>query len=75
MSEEQTERILVVDDHPDNIEIINARLSSRGFVIETASNGQEALDLVHANPPQLILLDVMMPLMDGYEVSRRIKND
>jgi two-component system, cell cycle response regulator len=68
-------RILVVDDHPDNLEIINARLSSRGFQVETASNGQEALDRVRENPPHLILLDVMMPLMDGYEVSRRIKND
>jgi two-component system, cell cycle response regulator len=75
MTEEQTERILVVDDHPDNVEIINARLSSRGFQIETASNGEEALAIVQERPPQLILLDVMMPLMDGYEVSRRIKND
>jgi diguanylate cyclase (GGDEF)-like protein len=69
------ERILVVDDHPDNVEIINARLSSRGFAIETASNGEEALRMVHENPPHLILLDVMMPLLDGYEVSRRIKRD
>jgi two-component system, cell cycle response regulator len=68
-------RILVVDDHPDNVEIIHARLSSRGFQVETATNGQEALDRVQENPPHLILLDVMMPLMDGYEVSRRIKND
>jgi two-component system, cell cycle response regulator len=69
------DRILVVDDHPDNVEIINARLSSRGFTVETATNGQEALDQVMANPPHLILLDVMMPLMDGYEVARRIKTD
>jgi diguanylate cyclase (GGDEF)-like protein len=69
------ERILVVDDHPDNVEIIDARLSSRGFTVETASNGEEALERVKANPPHLILLDVMMPLMDGYEVSRRIKSD
>lgn len=75
MSEERIERILVVDDNQDNIEIINARLSSRGFTIETASNGEEALELVRARPPQLILLDVMMPVMDGYEVARRIKND
>ncbi len=65
----------MVDDHPDNVEIINARLSSRGFEVETASNGQEALERVQTSPPHLILLDVMMPLMDGYEVSRRIKND
>jgi two-component system, cell cycle response regulator len=69
------QRILVVDDHPDNIEIIEARLTSRGFIVETASNGQEALDRVAENPPHLILLDVMMPLIDGYEVSRRIKSD
>lgn len=81
MSDSQTQeqdapqRILVVDDHPDNVEIIDARLSSRGYHIETASNGQEALDLVRANPPHLILCDVMMPLIDGFEVSRRIKND
>lgn len=68
-------RILVVDDHPDNVEIINVRLSSRGYLIETATNGEEALHQVKDNPPDLILLDVMMPLMDGYEVSRRIKND
>ena len=68
-------RILVVDDHPDNVEIIDARLPSRGYVIETAGNGQEALARVHANPPHLILCDVMMPVMDGYEVSRRVKND
>ncbi|HUE95437.1 MAG TPA: diguanylate cyclase [Longimicrobiaceae bacterium] len=75
MSDERPQRILVVDDHPDNVEIIEARLASRGYQIETASNGQEALDRVHENPPHLILLDVMMPLMDGFEVSRRIKTD
>jgi two-component system cell cycle response regulator len=75
MASEQEERILVVDDHPDNVEIINARLSSRGYTIETATNGEEALAAVRANPPHLILLDVMMPVMDGYEVSRRIKQD
>ena len=68
-------RILVVDDHPDNVEILDARLSSRGYRVETASNGQEALDRVRDEPPHLILCDVMMPVMDGYEVSRQIKND
>jgi two-component system cell cycle response regulator len=72
---DRPERILVVDDNPDNLEIIAVRLSSRGFNIETATNGQEALDRVLDDPPHLILLDVMMPLLDGYEVSRRIKND
>lgn len=68
-------RILVVDDHPDNVEIIQARLSHQGYEVDTATNGQEALDKVRADPPHLILCDVMMPLVDGYEVSRRIKSD
>ncbi len=72
---EEPPNILVVDDHPDNIEIIDARLTSRGYRVSKATNGQEALDLVHADPPHLILCDVMMPVMDGYEVSRRIKGD
>ncbi|MEX0911945.1 MAG: diguanylate cyclase [Gemmatimonadota bacterium] len=75
MSDERPQRILVVDDHPDNVEIIDARLSSRGYVIESASDGEEALARVREDPPHLILLDVMMPLMDGFEVSRRIKQD
>src|SRR5690606_20646693 len=75
MSDERPQRILVVDDHPDNVEIIEARLSSRGYKIESATNGEEAVALVHQDPPHLILLDVMMPVMDGFEVSRRIKRD
>ncbi len=74
-NEDKPVRILVVDDHPDNVEIISVRLASRSYEIVTATNGEEALRLVAENPPDLILLDVMMPLMDGYEVSRRIKND
>jgi two-component system, cell cycle response regulator len=68
-------RILVVDDVPDNVEILDARLASRGYEIVTAANGEEALERVRENPPHLILLDVMMPGMDGHEVARRIKDD
>ncbi|HET7228677.1 MAG TPA: diguanylate cyclase [Longimicrobium sp.] len=68
-------RVLVVDDLPDNVEILRARLESRGYQVATASNGEEALAVVHSDPPQLILCDVMMPGIDGYEVSRRIKQD
>ena len=75
MADERPQRILVVDDHPDNVEIIEARLTARGYRIESASNGEEALAKVRENPPHLILLDVMMPVMDGFEVSRRIKRD
>ena len=68
-------RILIVDDHRDNVELLQARLESRGYVIETAADGQEALDRVATDPPDLILLDVMMPNIDGIEVARRIKGD
>jgi two-component system cell cycle response regulator len=68
-------RILVVDDNPDNVEIISTRLRFRGYEVEEASHGVAALEQVHARPPDLILLDVMLPDIDGYEISRRIKGN
>lgn len=68
-------RILVVDDSPDNLDILATRLRFRGYEVEEATSGREALDKVAAHPPDLILLDVMMPDLDGFEVARRIKND
>jgi diguanylate cyclase (GGDEF)-like protein len=68
-------RILVVDDVPDNVDILEARLSSRGYQVVTATNGEEALERVGEEPPHLILLDVMMPGLDGHQVARRIKDD
>ena len=68
-------RILVVDDNADNIEIIATRLRFRGYDMEQAVDGEQALAQVHENPPDLILLDVMLPDIDGYEISRRIKGD
>ena len=72
---ESAGRILVVDDHEDNIELLRARLEAWGYQVETAKDGQEALDAVEASPPDLILLDVMMPSVDGNEVARRIKQN
>jgi two-component system, cell cycle response regulator len=66
-------RILVVDDNQDNIEIIATRLRFRGYEILEASDGEQALRLVRDEAPDLILLDVMLPDIDGYEISRRIK--
>jgi two-component system cell cycle response regulator len=68
-------RILVVDDVPDNVEILEARLASRGYEVVTASSGKQALERVSEEPPHLILLDVMMPEMDGHQVARTIKDD
>jgi two-component system, cell cycle response regulator len=73
MERSQKKRILVVDDHEDNIELLRARLEARGYEVFGASDGQSALDQVEHISPDLILLDVMMPKMDGMEVVRRLK--
>jgi diguanylate cyclase (GGDEF)-like protein len=68
-------RILIVDDHEDNVELLRARLESWGYQSDSAADGDEALRKVHEAPPDLILLDVMMPKIDGMEVARRIKGN
>ncbi|MEP7001920.1 MAG: diguanylate cyclase [bacterium] len=70
-----TSCILVVDDHEDNIEVLKVRLESWGYKTASAYNGPDAIKYVEATPPDLILLDVMMPEMDGNEVARRIKGN
>jgi adenylate cyclase len=69
------ERILVVDDTPANIQTVAAILKGKGYQLSVATNGQQALDVLGRIRPDLILLDVMMPEMDGFETCRRIKND
>jgi diguanylate cyclase (GGDEF)-like protein len=71
----KSSRVLIVDDHEDNVEVIRARLEASGYQVESAADGEEALDRVRQRPPDLILLDVMMPRIDGMEVARRIKAD
>jgi two-component system cell cycle sensor histidine kinase/response regulator CckA len=66
-------RILIVDDERHNRQLLEVMLSTEGFLLDTACSGEEALGLVAKQPPDLILLDIMMPGMDGYEVARRIK--
>jgi adenylate cyclase len=67
--------ILVVDDNPANVDIIETRLTSQGYRIITAGDGEEALAKARAHLPDLILLDVMMPKKDGLEVCRELKAD
>jgi len=66
-------RILVVDDILPNVKLLEAKLMSQYYEVVTASNGQEALDKVESENPDIILLDVMMPGMDGFEVCTRLK--
>src|SRR4029079_7369838 len=68
-------RILVVDDVPANVKLLEARLSSEYFDVRTATNGAEALDVCSRAECDIILLDVMMPDMDGFEVCRRLKSN
>lgn len=68
-------KILAVDDNPANIEILEAYLLKDGYEIIKASNGIEALEKVNEHSPDIILLDIMMPEMNGYEVCEKLKND
>ena len=68
-----TARILVVDDTPANIQTLAATLKPAGYQVVVATNGEQALDVMHRVVPDLILLDIMMPVMDGYEACARIK--
>ncbi len=68
-------RILVVDDIPANVRLLEAKLMAEYFEVITASDGQSALEIAAKEMPDIILLDVMMPGMDGYEVCSRLKSD
>jgi class 3 adenylate cyclase len=68
-------RVLIADDNPLNVDILQTRLAAHGYEILAASDGQRALDLAREAQPDLLLLDVMMPGLDGIEVCRRLKAD
>jgi adenylate cyclase len=70
-----TAKVLVVDDTPANVKLLDAILAPRGFTVLVAGSGEEALALVEAEKPDLVLLDILMPGMDGYEVCRRLRED
>ena len=65
--------ILIVDDNPDNLRLLAKILESQGYIVRKALNGRMALQGVHRNPPNLILLDINMPQMNGYEVCQKLK--
>ena len=68
-------RILVVDDEPHIVQILRFTLEKAGYQVSTADNGQTALDRINELQPNLVILDIMMPIMDGYEVCRRMRED
>jgi len=73
--EEKTPTVLVVDDNQQNLELLQAYLEDVDCETVPARDGVEALEIIGKEPPDLILLDVMMPKMSGFEVCKRIKND
>ncbi|MBI5302164.1 MAG: response regulator transcription factor [Chloroflexi bacterium] len=68
-----SERILVVDDEPQVVEVLRLYLTRDGFRVQTARDGQAALDAFYAQPPDLIVLDLMLPKVDGLDVFKRIR--
>lgn len=70
-----TDRILAVDDSPDNLFLVQTILEDKGYKVSLAEDGRTALAQIEQAPPDLILLDVMMPGMDGYEVTRRVRQN
>src|SRR5215471_490935 len=68
-------KILAVDDRSQNLKMLEAILSPRGYTVVTASSGAEALEKVRTAAPDLVLLDIVMPGMSGYEVAQRLRSD
>ncbi|MCB0620077.1 MAG: response regulator [Saprospiraceae bacterium] len=73
MNQNRSAKILIVDDEPNIVVALEFLLQQQGFVVEKAYNGQEALDKLSSFRPGIVILDVMMPGMDGFEVARRIR--
>ncbi|MEC9097436.1 MAG: response regulator [Planctomycetota bacterium] len=71
----QTNRILIADDNQANCELLDAYLADLDFEVDFAVDGQDTLDKVHSFKPDLILLDIMMPKLNGFEVCQQIKSD
>lgn len=75
MSKARAASILVVDDDPEIVLMLSTRLGKRGYKVSTASDGKSAIEQVRKDPPDLVLLDVMMPGKSGWEVARALKQD
>ena len=75
MTDLRTQTILVVDDEEDIRAVLQARLETAGFQVQTASNGLDALERIRSDPPDLIILDIMLPDITGLDVCALVKRD
>src|SRR5580704_79029 len=75
MSKVLKERVLVVDDEPDLLELIEVNLKAAGYDVLSATNGKDALQIAREKSPALIVLDVMLPELDGLEVCKSLRRD
>ena len=65
--------IFIVDDNPNNLNLLYGILKTAGYQVRAASNGRRAVDTIPSFPPELVMLDIQMPEMDGYEVCQQLK--
>ena len=75
MNKHNPVKILIVDDEPDSTILVQSILEHKGYKVATAYDGLSALDLIGSDRPDLILLDLLMPVMDGYEVCAKLKTE
>tara|TARA_Y100000031_G_C8102137_1_gene329199 strand:- start:219 stop:590 length:372 start_codon:yes stop_codon:yes gene_type:complete len=68
-------KVLIVDDETDFLEVLSARLKRSGYAVITAADGKDGVSKLYSERPDLVLLDVMMPNLNGYELCRQIKSD
>ena len=73
MTKESKRRVLIVDDEDVNLQLLSNILRAQGYEIATATNGRDAVHIIKKNPPDMVLLDVEMPVMDGYETLKKIR--
>lgn len=75
MADRKVRRVVVADDDPDIVDILTFNLTTAGYEVTSAADGVEALELVRASMPDLVVLDIMMPRMDGLEALAALKGD
>jgi len=75
MSDRTPYSILIADDNPDNLRVLSSMLEEQGYGIRMSCNGEQALKSIQIKPPDLIMLDIHMPVLDGYDTCRKLKSD